>query len=122
RPDVVLREVTHPVRVAPGEAFALRAEIDAVRPAQVEVAVAARGREVARRAVALRAGAQAVRVDLTLTEPGATELDVRVLGFPDDVAAERSAVLVDAPLRVLHLSASAGRRAALAAALAPHGI
>lgn len=120
-----LREVRHAPRVAAGEAFRIEAiaVAGAAGAAQVELRV---GEQVVASAqLLLRAGEQRVAIDAVLREPGPQVLTLQLLrGEQRDLtaAAERTAILVDQGLSVLHLAADDSRRQAVAAALAPHGL
>lgn len=118
-----LLELTHASRVAPGEALRVLASIDSPVATRARL-VARRGERVlAERELALRAGAQRAELELVLGESGPAEFELALeSAAPDAVSRERSAVLVDAPLEVLHLAGDASRRRALASTLAPHGL
>jgi hypothetical protein len=124
RPAVALLAVEHPPQVAPGEAFRLFAHVRADRSRAVRLEVFTGERQVGAAECALVAGEQWCRVDVVVPGQGPVELAVRLVGddLAADAVAERSAVLVSSPLRVLHLAADASRRDALAASLRQHGI
>lgn len=123
-PPVALLAVEHPPQVAPGEAFRLTARVRADRRQPLRLEVLAGERLVGASEFVADAGAAAHAVDVVVPGQGPVELAVRLVGDGLDAAAvhERSAVLVGAPLRVLHLAADASRREALAASLRPHGV
>lgn len=120
-----LLAVRHPVRVAPGEPFRLHATVhaDAPGPARLDVRLGARS--LATAAVQLAPGEHVHTIDVAVPGSGAVAFEVHLATDGDADprrGVERTAVLVDAPLRVLHLAADASRAAALAAAVQPFGI
>lgn len=123
--SAMLHSVAHPPRVAPGEAFRLEALVTATAAANARLEVLHQDRVVGAADLALRGGTQRCVVDAVVGEAGVAELDVRLVvgGKVDDATGrERTALLVDQPLRVLHLAAEPSRRQALARTLLPHGI
>lgn len=123
-PDFVLHAVTHEPRTAPGEPLRLFAAVTAARAGTARLTVSA-GSVLASADVALVPGTQQLPIDVVVPGSGAVALVVALAvdgATPTEATMERSAVLVDAPLRVLHLAADASRREALAATVARHGI
>lgn len=123
-PAFVLHGVSHEPRTAPGEPMRLLASVTAARAATARLTVSA-GSVLATADVALVPGTQQVPVDVVVPGSGPVLLTTALAvegADATDAATERSAVLVDAPLRVLHLAADASRREALAATVARHGI
>jgi len=115
--------LAHAVRTGAGEALRIDAAIEAARPGPVRLEVFDGEQLVGAADARLRAGEQVRSVDIVLHRPGPVELEVRLAGAADPAAGrERSAVFVDAGLRVLHLAADRSRREVLAAALRGHGI
>ena len=123
-PEFVLHGVSHAPRVAPGEPLRLLVTVTAARPAPAQVVVTA-GSVLARSDVSLATGTQTIPLDVVVPGSGPVPFTVAVGvdgAAPAPAETERSAVLVDAPLRVLHLAADASRREAMAATVARHGI
>ncbi|MBK8099871.1 MAG: VWA domain-containing protein [Planctomycetes bacterium] len=124
-PATVLAAVQVPARVAPGEAFVLQANVRAVAPAKARLEVRHGDAVVGAADVTLRAGSWQLPVDVVLTRSGVQRLQVTLViagSHEPATGLERCAVLVDDALHVLHLTADASRRQALAATLMPHGI
>lgn len=123
-PEFVLHDVSHEPRTAPGEPLRLFATVTAARSAAARLSVS-QGAVLAAVDVALAPGTQRIPVDVVVPGSGPVEFTVSLSvdgAVAPEATMERSAVLVDAPLRVLHLAADASRRDALAATVARHGI
>jgi len=120
-----LRDVVHLPRVAAGEAFRIEATAVALTAGSARLELRSGPQLVATAELVLRAGEQRVAIDAVLREPGPQVLLLQLArGDQRDAvaAAERTAVLVDSGLSVLHLAADDSRRQAVAAALLPHGL
>jgi Ca-activated chloride channel homolog len=125
REPVRLLRVEHTPRIGAGEAFRIDAWLAADQPTAARLEVRDGERLVGVADVALQPGEQHRHVDVVLQRTGPVELEVRIAreGVVDAAACrERTAVLVDAGLRVLHLTSEPSRRDAMAATLRGHGI
>ncbi len=120
--EVALLRVEHPLAVSPGEAFRLLLHLRARAAGSARLEVRAAEQVVATADLALAAGEQVRAVEVVLTEPGTVGLTATLAVVGAGPQTERSAVLVDQPLRILHLAADPSRRDALAATLRQHGI
>ncbi|MBP8301651.1 MAG: BatA domain-containing protein, partial [Planctomycetes bacterium] len=106
-----LLRVAHAPRVGAGEAFRIDVTIAAVAAGTGRLEVRDGATTVGAAEVTMQPGEQQRHVDVVLQRTGPVELSVRLLGtgVGEDAAVagpreERTAVLVDAGLRVLHLT------------------
>lgn len=74
--DVLVREVSVPSEARRGEPLPVRAVVQATAPAQALLTVLVDGQPVERRSATLAAGTSALRIPVTLSEPGFHKVDV----------------------------------------------
>ena len=85
--DALVREVSLPSDAKQGEPFPLRVTLEATRPAEAALTIAADGRPVARRSVTLPAGTTSLKVPVSLSNTGFHRVDVLLESAGDECAA-----------------------------------